>query len=157
MNCIILYRKLKGNMCGRVEVIFRSFCTLTQHWVWNSIVKLLMLRIKAIKGKKRSQNKSYKRTFYKEAGAARALWVKGCTSKLRGALRPNLRNFSVKSALFYLILEIYGVHVHPVHPPLRRPCETESLFPHIIARKGSHKSSFISCFRSAALIRKCLV
>ena len=54
-------------------------------------------------------------------GATRALWIKGCTSYLWGALWPNLHNFPVKSAVFYHYLEIYGVPVHPVHPPYGAP------------------------------------
>ena len=57
------------------------------------------------------------------AGATRTHWIEGCTSYLWGALWPNLHDFSVKSAVFYHYLEIYGVPVHPVHPPLRRPCQ----------------------------------
>ena len=56
------------------------------------------------------------------AGATRTHWIEGCTSYLWGALWPNLHDFSVKSAVLYHFLEIYGVPVHPVHPPLRRPC-----------------------------------
>ena len=33
-------------------------------------------------------------------GATRALWIKGCTSKVRSALWTNFHNFSVKSAVY---------------------------------------------------------
>ena len=59
-------------------------------------------------------------TAYDYSGAARGLWVKGGTSKVRGALWPNSSIFSVKTAILYHFLKIYGVHVHP---PLRRPCD----------------------------------
>ena len=53
--------------------------------------------------------------------AARALWIKGCTFKSRGAQTPQKCKCLGFIAFLCDNFWNHGVHVHPVHPPLRRP------------------------------------